>query len=254
MKRFTAVIVDDEPLARQGIRLLLEQDAGIDVVAECKDGLEAIEQITSLHPDLVFLDIEMPEMNGFDVVASLPAGPLPVFIFVTAYNQYAIEAFHVHAIDYVLKPVDPQRMQEALRHAKELLSLQRLTGDHERLLTTLKEMQGRQGGIERLVVKSHGRLNVIKTGDLDWIEAADDYVYLHANGQRMLLRRTLSSLEKDLDRQKFIRVHRSAIVNIQRVRGLQPLPHGDATLILNDNTLVDVSRSYRTRVEQALDQ
>jgi two-component system LytT family response regulator len=252
MKRFTAVIVDDEPLARQGIRALLEQDSDVTVVAECKDGVEAIEQINSLHPDLVFLDIEMPEVDGFDVVASLPTERLPVIIFVTAYNQYAVEAFHVHAIDYVLKPVDPQRMQEALLRAKGLLKLQRITEDHERLLIALEEMKHRQGGLERLVVKLHGRLNVVKTVDLDWIEAADDYVYLHINGQRMLLRRTLSSLEKDLDHQKFIRVHRSAIVNIDRIKRLQLLPHGDAAVVLNDDTQVDVSRSYRTKVEQAL--
>jgi two-component system LytT family response regulator len=250
--KFSAVIVDDEPLARRGIRAILESDSEVRVLAECKDGVEAISQIQDLRPDLVFLDIEMPEVDGFDVIASIPPEQLPVVIFVTAYNQYAIDAFRVHAVDYVLKPVDPQRLTETLARAKELLNLKREHEDHDRLLSALEEIKQEQGGLERIAVKSHGRLHVIKSASIDWIEAADDYVTLHVQGQKYLVRKTLSSLERGLDRTRFVRIHRSTIVNINRIAQLKTLQQGDAIAILTDKTELDVSRSYRPKLEQIL--
>ena len=153
MKRFSAVVVDDEPLARRGIRAILERDSEVRVLAECKDGVDAISQIQTLQPDLVFLDIEMPEVDGFDVIAALPPQRLPLVIFVTAYNQYAVDAFRVHAIDYVLKPVDPQRLTETLERAERLLKLENVNEDHDRLLSALEEIKQEQGGLERIAVR-----------------------------------------------------------------------------------------------------
>ena len=252
MQRFTALIIDDEVIARRGIRVLLSKDNDVNVIGECKDGVEAIDAIQLRRPDIVFLDIEMPEVDGFDVVAALPSKHLPAIIFVTAYHQYAIEAFQLHAVDYIVKPVAPDRFRKALDHAKRIVKLQRTAEEHEKLLLSLQDIQIRQGGLERVVVRSHGRFVIIRTKNIDWIEAADDYVYVHVDRQRYLVRQTLTSLECTLDPHRFIRIHRSTIVNLDRIRQLHPQPHGDAILLLQDDTQVNVSRSYRQKIEQAL--
>jgi two-component system LytT family response regulator len=252
MPVYRCIIVDDEPLARQGLRRALESDRELRVVAECGDGVEAIRKIGEQRPDLVLLDIEMPEVDGFDVVAALGRGRLPAIIFVTAYNRYAIEAFNVHAADYVLKPVDPSRLAEAVGRAKTAVALRRTSREHEKLLRTFEDMQTRAGRIERLAVKWRGATKIVRLDDVDWIEAADDYLVLHRGSERLLHRQTLQALGRLLDPREFVRIHRSTIVNVRSVSECLPRHHGDAVVRLRDGTSLDVSRTYRARLDAAL--
>src|SRR5512143_723054 len=170
MPAIRCLIVDDEPLARQGLRRQLERDPGLTIVGECHDGVDAIKKIAAKKPDLVILDIEMPEVDGFDVVAALGPDHIPAIVFLTAYNQYAIEAFNVHAVDYVLKPVDPARLAEAVARATAAIELRRTAQEHEKLLRTFEEIEQRSGRLERLAVKHRGATKIVRVADIDWIE------------------------------------------------------------------------------------
>jgi len=252
-EKITALIVDDEPLARQFIRRMVEDDRSIEIVGECGNGREAVAAVLKKKPDLVFLDIQMPEMDGFATIEALGVENLPTVIFVTAYEQYAIRAFEIHALDYLLKPFDLPRFEKAMRHAKERFADRRHDRSEQKqiaaLLENVKEMPR---FLDRLVIKAGGRIVFLKTEDLDWIQADDKYVHLHSGSKSHLVRQTLSAMEAQLDPQKFIRIHRSAIVNIERIKELQPMFTGEHTIVLEDGTKLTLSRSYKTKLFELL--
>ena len=229
------LIVDDEPLARTAVRLLVEHDPELSVAGECS-GVDAVAAIQSLKPDILFLDIQMPEVDGFDVLETIGVDGVPAVVFVTAYDQYAVRAFDVHAIDYLVKPFDDRRFFAALLRAKDR-ARQRARG---------KEY------VSRYLVRVRDKVVLVKTADVDWIEAADYYVTLHAGPESYLLRRSLAEIEAELDPRQFIRVHRSAIVNIDRVKEMHSLFRGDSLIVLRDGTNVRLSRARREEFERRL--
>lgn len=245
------LIVDDEPLARDGLRMLLETNDSFTIIGQAGTGAEAIELIRQEQPDLVFLDIQMPGMNGFDVLKALSGAALPLIVFVTAYDSYAIRAFEVHAVDYVLKPVDPTRFQTTLDRIKSDLQLRRgsaLTAKMAALLEALRreEVKIDTGGyLTRFVIKEGDRIYFVNTDDVDWIEAADYYVQLHTGKKTHLIRETLNRLETQLDPAKFLRIHRSTIVNSTRIKELKRHFQSEFIVILQDGTNLKMSRSYR---------
>lgn len=246
--RIRVLVVDDEPLARAGLKHLLAEDPEVAVIGEASDGADAVRAITTLLPDLVLLDVQMPEMTGLDVVREVGAENMPAVIFVTAYDEFALHAFEVDAIDYLLKPFDDDRFAQALARAKRYLRS-----------VDLAELRGRLGNLigshyQRLVVKSAGKTHFIRVPDIDWIEAADYYSKIHVGGRAHLIRETMSSIEEKLDPRKFFRVHRSAIVNLDRIVEMQPFVRGDYVLILQDGTRLKLTRSRRERLEEILDQ
>jgi two-component system LytT family response regulator len=247
------LIIDDEPLARRGIRSLLEQDPEIEIIGECADGVEAVEEIQRSSPDLIFLDVQMPEVNGFDVIEALRSLRIPDIIFVTAFDRYAIEAFKVHALDYLLKPVDADRFRTALDHAKASIHSKH---DHligEKLLNLVNDLKKEQHSSSRIVIKSNGRIMFLNIREIDWIEASGDYITIHARKEKHLLREKISAIESKLDAKMFIRIHRSTIVNAERIKELRPKFRGEYTVNLIDGTLLTMSRSYRNRLNSLFD-
>ena len=246
------LIVDDESLARERIRDMLASAAQVEIIAECANGREAIEAIQTLSPDLVFLDVEMPGIDGFGVLEALSPAQIPTIIFVTAYDQYAVRAFEVYALDYLLKPFDQERFEKALDRAKSQLSSERSEDLSQRILNALEEIKTRPVHLERLVIKMNGHVFFIKAEEIDWLEAEGNYVRLHAGKESYLLRDTISALESQLDPKKFIRVHRSAIVNIDRITELQPWFHGEYRIILREGVQLTLSRTYREKLHDLL--
>lgn len=250
--KIRTLLVDDEALARERLRDLLAGESDLEIIGECADGAEAIEAIERDAPDLVFLDVQMPELDGFEVLATArPARP-PVVIFTTAYSEHALRAFEVHALDYLLKPFDGERLQVALRRAREHLRLARVEALNEKLNALLAEMRPTPPGADRLVVKTGGRVRLIRTADVDWIESADNYVTLHVGAESLMLRETMASLEARLDPRHFLRISRSTIVNLDRIKELQPMFHGDYAVILRNGTRLSLSRSYRDKLQHLL--
>jgi two-component system, LytTR family, response regulator len=246
-----ALIVDDEPLARRGLARHLVAEGDVEVVGECGDGASAVAAIGELAPDLVFLDVEMPEVDGFDVVRAVGAGAMPAVIFVTAFDQYAVRAFDVHALDYVLKPIDVARFRVAVARARERLARPEANDLAARIAAALADI-GRAAPptfAKRLAVKSDGRVTLVDVGDVDRIEAAGNYVEIVAAGKRHLMRETMASLEARLDPERFVRVSRSAIVNADRVRELRPMFNGDVVVVLRDGTEVSAGRRYRQNLD-----
>jgi two-component system, LytTR family, response regulator len=251
-ERIRAIIVDDEPLARDGVRLHLAESADVEVVGEAGSGEEAIELIEAMRPDLMFLDVQMPGIDGFGVLEALGTSHMPVTIFTTAYDQFAVKAFDAHAVDYLLKPYDADRFQRALGRAREQLGSRRRADVDERLGSLLAELRGRSRYAERLVVRSGGRMIILRTAEVDWIEAASNYVRLHAAGKDYLLRETMTALEARLDPAEFVRIHRSTMARVDRIRELEPLFQGDYVVILSDGTRLTSSRGYRDRLQELL--
>ncbi len=251
-KPIRVLLVDDEPLAREMIREMLKDDSTAEVVAECVNGREAIEAIQEHNPDLIFLDVQMPEIGGFEVLEALKSVHMPHVIFVTAYDQYAVRAFEVHALDYLLKPFDRDRFDSAWRRAKAHILSTRNGEMDQRILAILEELKAGSKYIERLVIKSGGRVFFLDTDDIDWIEAEGNYVSVHTGKKSHLLRETISSLEAQLDPKKFLRIHRSSIVKIDRIKELQPWFHGEYRVILMDGTQLTLSRNYRENLQEAL--
>jgi two-component system LytT family response regulator len=241
------VVVDDEPIAREGLRALLAADRDVEVVAECGDGASAVETIRRTRPDIVFLDVQMPDVDGFDVLRALAGEPLPAVVFVTAYDKYALRAFDVHAVDYLLKPFHDERFAEALARAKARRG-EDMTGRIARLLDERKPK------VMRVLVKTGGRVLFLRADEIDWIEAADYYVKLHVAGKVHMLRESMAALEARLDPELFFRVHRSAIVNLERVRELQPYSRREHVLVLRDGTRLRLTRSRRERLAALLGQ
>lgn len=250
--KIRTLVVDDEPLARQRLRGLLAPDADVELIGECGDGRQAVEAVEQLKPDLLFLDVEMPALDGFGVLRALAGGTMPVVVFVTAHDRYALKAFEAHALDYLLKPFDKSRFAAALQRAKNQVRLGKSAGMEERLLALLETVQQRRPLADRLAVKTSGRVCFVRVADLDWIEAAGNYVRLHAGKEDHLLRESLGGLEAKLDPRRFVRIHRSTIVNIDRIRELQPVFHGDYRVVLIDGTELTLSRSCRDKLQDTL--
>lgn len=246
------LIVDDESLARERIRDMLAADLQIEVVGDCANGQDAIAAIKLLSPDLVFLDVEMPGIDGFGVLEAISSERLPTIIFVTAYDQYAVRAFEVFALDYLLKPFDQERFDKALKRAKAQLSIEQNDALNQRILNALEAIKTRPVHLERLVIKMNGHVFFIKAEEIDWLEAEGNYVRLHAGKESYLLRDTISALESQLDPKRFIRVHRSAIVNIDRITELQPWFHGEYRIILREGVQLTLSRTYREKLHDLL--
>ena len=267
MSAIRVVVVDDEPLARRRILRLLADRAEFEVVGEFDSGRKAALAIPEIEPDLLFLDVQMPEMGGFEVLESLSRSRPPVVIFVTAFDEYAVRAFEVHALDYIMKPFDDDRFEEALVHARSQLRLEsgetlrrRLTGvvralrDVDEDSRSLPAVPAGGRWLERLLVRTQDRALFVRVSEIDWIEAADYNIRIHTPERTYTTRETLSGLAEKLDPRRFVRVHRSTIINIDRVREIQPYFHGAYVLTLQDGTEVRLSRSRRRALEEALGQ
>jgi two-component system, LytTR family, response regulator len=243
------VLVDDEAVARRRMRRLLADETDVAIIEECATGSEALEVIRREAPDLVLLDVQMPELNGFEVIERLGSECLPCVVFVTAFDRYAMRAFDVHAIDYLLKPFSAARFQLALARARERIRMRRTDAGLVSLMASLKD---RSSYASRLSVKTGGRIQLVDLKTVDWIEAADNYVRLHCGTREYVHRETLTSLERQLDPEWFVRIHRSVIVRIDRIREFHPATHGDMDVVLRDGTQLTLSRTWRERARHLL--
>jgi two-component system LytT family response regulator len=250
--KIRTIFADDEPLARDRLRQLLSAEPEIEIVAECSDGRSAAEKIEELKPDLVLLDVQMPELDGFGVIEALDQEKLPLVIFVTAHDQFALKAFEVHAIDYILKPFNAERFRTALNRALARLKQEQAKDLSSHLSALLGEVRQSGKPLDRLVIRSDGRMIFVKLDDVDWIEAADNYVSLHVGAQNHLLRETMNALEKRLPNEKFMRISRSTIVNLDRIKELEPLFHGDYVVVLRNGTKLTLTRGYKDKLQQLL--
>ena len=234
--KIRALIVDDEPLARSNLSVLLRLDPAIEIVGECGSGMQALEKVRSARPDLLFLDVQMPECDGFDVLEMLGPDLPPAVVFVTAYDQYALRAFEAGALDYLLKPFDNPRFDRALERAK----------------LAIKRGNGAPRALDRLAIKSVGEILFVRISEIDWIEAADYYACLHVGPRRHLLRRSMADLEKELDPKAFCRIHRSTIVNLARVERMEINADGEYGVLLGNGTSLRMSRRYSKELQSRL--
>ncbi len=244
------LIVDDEPLARRGVALRLEKFKDVEIVGECEDGSSAVEKILALAPDLLFLDVQMPGMNGFEVLRTIPKEDLPAVIFLTAYEEYALRAFAVHALDYLLKPVDDDRFCEAIERAKRIGDRQSKLQMAERLLLMLQKDP--KPYVSRFPVRAGSRIRIVLVDEIEWIAAAGDYAELHGSGRSHLIRETMNSLEEKLDPAKFFRIHRSRIVRAKCIRELRPIDNREYLVTLSDGSEHRSSRSYADHLDNWL--
>jgi len=245
-----ALIIDDEPLARRGVALRLKRFKDVEVVGECGDGPSAVEKIAELAPDVIFLDVQMPGMDGFEVLRALPREDLPMVIFLTAYEQHALRAFEVHALDYLLKPVDDERFGTAMQRARQVMDTDCKIQMAERIVHLLEERPGRY--VLRFPVRVGSRIQVVLTDDIEWIAAAGDYAELHCSGRCHLLRETMNALELKLDPLQFLRIHRSKIVRVGCVRELRAIDNREYLVMLSDGSEHRSSRTYADRLEDWL--
>jgi two-component system LytT family response regulator len=267
MNKLRTIIVDDESLARRGLKLRLEQYPELELVAQCCNGKEALGAVAELQPDLMFLDIQMPGMDGFEVVGRLQADTMPLVVFVTAFDQYAVDAFNIHAIDYVLKPIDDERLQEAVTHAIDHFNKKKLeahkqnlievvlgiTGASEASIEEMAEAGGNVGSYpDKLSIKDGDEVQMVPTADIEWVDAAGDYMCVHAAGVTHIMRITMKQLESLLNPAVFLRVHRSTIVNANRISRAQSLTNGEFLLTLDNDSQLKVSRSYRDKIKHLL--
>lgn len=250
------LIVDDEPIARNGIRALLAEQSDIEVVGVCEAGAEALNAIRNLRPDLVLLDVQMPDLDGFSVIAELEPEELPAVVFVTAYDEYALRAFDVNAVDYLLKPFDRERFAETLRRVRRHMRDEVNGALAARLSSLLGYVGSGAGGYrgryleDRFLIKERNRIKFIRRADVDWIEVVDNYVNLHVGAEAHLLRDTLTGIASKLDPSSFLRISRSNIINVQRVAELRALPNGRYRVLLNDGTSLESSRRYTKRLKE----
>ena len=256
----TTVIVDDEPLAREVVRARLKSEADIKIVGEAVDGPGAVKMIRALQPDLVFLDVQMPAMDGFEVIEQVSSDYLPIVVFVTAYDRYALKAFEAQALDYLLKPFTTDRFHTALERARTEIAKAGELDTHRRLIELLDARQHApqardgnhairgEGPLLRFAVKHNQRIVLVKVDDVDWIESSANYARLHARGTPYLVRMTMSELEKRLDPVRFARIHRSTIVQVDRIKDIAPAWHGDFDVTLRDGTVLRLSRNFRGRL------
>jgi two-component system LytT family response regulator len=248
------VIVDDEPLARRRLRSLLADEADVEIVGEFGNGRDAVRAIREQRPDLVFLDIQMPELDGFGVVREVGTEAMPDVIFVTAYDEHALKAFEVHALDYLLKPVDRERFAAALRRAKAHVGADHARGLGGRLESLLDELAKQHRAPQRIAIRKDGRIFLVRPEDIDWLEADGNHVRVHVGKESHVIRETLGNLEERLPERAFMRIHRSTIVNITRIREIQAWFQGDYVLLLHDGTRLTSGRTYRDRVRSLFEQ
>ena len=252
-RKIRTLIVDDEPLARERMRSLVGVETDMELVGEASNGLEAVDAILGRSPDLVFLDVHMPKLDGFEVIETVGADRMPAVVFVTAYDQHALRAFEVQALDYLLKPFDGDRFQGTLRRVRRQMQTADTGELSQKLIALVRDLKSeRPPRTERLVVKSGGRLFFLRTDEIDWIEAAGNYVRLHVGTDGHLLRETMTSIESRLNAEIFFRIHRSHIVNVERIKELQPWFNGEYVVILRNGTKLTLSRGYRDRVQERL--
>lgn len=263
MTPLRTVIVDDEPLARRGLTLRLENHAAVDLVSECGNGEEALQAVAELQPDLMFLDIQMPGMNGFDVIENLQGDAMPMVIFVTAYNEFAVDAFEVNAVDYVLKPVDEERLNAAIQRAVEARDQQQLADQKRNLMNACMRLSGASAAVvegiadggadiypDKLTIRDGDETTLVPVAEIDWIDAAGDYMCVHADNTTHIMRITMKQLEAMLDPLRFLRIHRSTIVNSARISSAQSLTNGEYLLTLEGGARLKVSRSYRDKIRE----
>jgi len=253
--KIRTVIVDDEELARRGLRALLQRCGDAELVCECSNGREAVDAIQRHAPDLVFLDVQMPGKTGFDVISAIADAQRPHVVFVTAYDKFALQAFEVHALDYLLKPVNEERFDAALARVKDAMSQATDNALVQRVRQVAAELQVASSPsvvspVDRLPIKVNGRIIVIRLTDIDWIEADRDYLSVHVGGKTWLMRETIAAMEIRLALSGFVRIHRSALVNAERVKELRPRDKGEYTVVLNDGTELKLTRNYRASVER----
>ena len=248
--RVRTLIVDDESLARDRLRQLLRLHPEIEIAGECADGRAAVELITRLSPDVVFLDVQMPELDGFGVLEAIGDKPMPLIVFVTAHDKFALRAFEVHAVDYLLKPFDRDRFEAALRHATDQVKNRAGAAHSERQAALLADVKSAASAPERLAVKCGGHIVWVALNEIDWIESADNYVELHVGPKSHLLRETLNALENRLPPEKFVRVSRSAMVNPQRIKELHRMLYGGYEIHLQNGSRLTLSRRYRDKLAQ----
>ena len=244
-RKISAIIADDEPFARLLLRRLLEKNDDIEIAAECANGSEAVAAIQSHSPDLIFLDVQMPEMDGFAVLREIGAARMPHVVFVTAFDQYALKAFEVRALDYLLKPFDEDRFNDTLQRARERINGDERDGLHERILDLLAERETRSRYSDRFIIKTDDRVFFIRADQVEWIEAQGNYVYLHADKEKYLLRHALTALEQQLDPRQFQRIQRGAVVNVDAIRELLPWFRGEYRVILKSGAELKLNRRYR---------
>jgi two-component system LytT family response regulator len=244
-----AIVADDEPLARARLRRLLQQVHDVQIVAECADGAEAAEAVRKLRPDVAFLDIQMPELDGFDVLTSLGGTPPTAIVFVTAYDKHAIRAFEAQALDYLLKPVNAERLERAVERVRAHVRQVDIDG---KLDAILRDVRSHPTWLQRVAVRSRGKVAFVQTEDITRIESAGNYARVFAGKENHLIRETLTALEGKLDPQRFVRIHRSAIVNVNAIRELRPWFAGDSIVVLQDGTELTLSRTYRGKAAALL--
>jgi two-component system, LytTR family, response regulator len=244
------LIAEDEPIACERMRSLLAQEAGVELVGECTDGRETLDRLRELKPDLLFLDIEMPGLDGFDVLSALDRDATPLVILTTAYDHYAVKAFDIHAVDYLLKPFDQMRFRRALERARSQLD-GRARKQISRLSMLLKEAEP-SSAVQRLVIRSGGRVVFLRTSEIDWLEAAGNYVRVHCHDQAHLVRETMNQMESRLDPARFVRIHRSIIVNVESIRELEPCGNGEYIVHVRGGKGLSLSRGYKSRFDSIL--
>jgi two-component system, LytTR family, response regulator len=247
MIKIRTLVVDDEPIARARVVSLLKQEADIEVVGECANGQQAVSAIAITSPDLLFLDIQMPEVNGLDLARTIRSSGTPAVVFVTAYDEYALRAFEVHALDFLLKPFSAERFRSALGHAREHLSQRRRVE-----ATPSPALDNGGGRRNRLMIKSSGRIHFVRMADIDWCEAQGNYVRVHVGPQQHLVRDTMSHLESELDPHQFVRIHRSTIVNVDRIQEMQSSFNGEYVVLLRTGDRLTLSRGYRDTIQARL--
>ena len=252
MNKIRAMVVDDEAMARERVVSLLRQEQDIELIGECSDGEQAVSAIASQQPDLVFLDVQMPAVDGFRVIEQVGPEKMPAVVFVTAYDEYAVRAFEVHALDYLLKPFGRERFQQTLQHARSHVERRRAGDLGKRLMALVQDIKPEPQKLDRLVVKSGGRVFFLRTEDIVWIEAAGNYVRLHLADDSHLFRETMNGIEARLDPRRFVRIHRSRIVNSDRIKELQPWFNGEYVVVLQNGTRLTLSRGYRETLQERL--
>jgi two-component system, LytTR family, response regulator len=253
--KIRTVIADDEELARRGLKVLSQRHEDLELICECRNGREAVDAIHRHRPDLVFLDVQMPGKTGFDVISSVADAERPHVVFVTAYDKFALRAFEVHALDYLLKPVNEERFDAALARVREAMSHATDNAIAQRVRQVAADLQvgtspSKGAAVDRLPIKINGRIMVIRVTDVDWVEADGDYVSVHVGGKIWLVRETIAAMELRLALSGFVRIHRSTLVNAERVKELQLQDKGEYTVVLNDGTELKLTRHYRTSVER----
>lgn len=249
MPNIRTLIVDDERLARERLRQLLKDEPGIEIVGECASGAEALRRFQESPPDLAFLDVQMPELDGFELLEAAGAA-LPIIVFVTAFDEYALRAFDVGAVDYLLKPFDAERLTKTLERVRARIHDEAPRATERALAETLNRL--RSPRVDRLAIRDGAHLTVVRTDSIDWVEAADNYIVLHCGSATHIMRETMNALESMLDDSVFVRIHRSTIVNLDRIKELQPWFRGDYRVVLQNGTVLTMSRTYRERVQSKL--